>query len=286
MIKGPMRRTQSSSSPCGYSIESDSICLQQARSIIGMFAQCSAADAIHGFPFLPYLLEATITILSCLTRLPNLKPIYRETAENAQRMLTQFCKKSWVSGKMARMIFKLGDIIPKIFATDQTHGYLPPQGTSLGTAETNRHDNAIHHQQEILLNQSSHIYLPPLPRQSSVDTSFSLNNHPTSSPDQTCRMDPSGPTANHLPNHDNHESQFLGDDTFANSTFESSMMVDFPFETNFGSMASHAIAPTTGAGASSAVADRDDFSTPFLGTFDLEWLNELLHQENRILNLG
>ncbi|PVH76619.1 hypothetical protein DL98DRAFT_387072, partial [Cadophora sp. DSE1049] len=115
MIRSPVRRSYGALSPSSHNVESDTMCLQQARSIISMFAQCTAADAVYGFPFLPYLLEASITILSCLTRLPNLRANYKETTEDSLRMLTQFCKKSWVSGKMARIIFKLGDIIPKIF---------------------------------------------------------------------------------------------------------------------------------------------------------------------------
>lgn len=268
-----MGKAQRPSSPYSNSVESDTMCLQQARSIVGMFGQCTAEDAIYGFPFFPYLLEATIIILSCLTRLPNLKTAYRETTEDSLRMLTQFCKKSWVSGKTARIIFKLGDIIPKMFAVDRNDDHLPAsQSGNLPPPQ-----GAAHNYNNIPTRENSG-------DSSLVMVSTSPNNYSAPSSDLSWRRNAHTSDPNILP-HEN--PQFPTDDSFADSNFHSSMIADFPFEMNFGNAVNHAVgAATNHAGGLSGTAEKDDFSTPFLGTMDLEWLNELLPQENRIMHLG
>ncbi|KAL5320430.1 hypothetical protein ACEPPN_011234 [Leptodophora sp. 'Broadleaf-Isolate-01'] len=273
IIRNPMGKAQRPSSPYSNSVESDTMCLQQARSIVGMFGQCTAEDAIYGFPFFPYLLEATIIILSCLTRLPNLKTAYRETTEDSLRMLTQFCKKSWVSGKTARIIFKLGDIIPKMFAVDRNDDHLPAsQSGNLPPPQ-----GAAHNYNNIPTRENSG-------DSSLVMVSTSPNNYSAPSSDLSWRRNAHTSDPNILP-HEN--PQFPTDDSFADSNFHSSMIADFPFEMNFGNAVNHAVgAATNHAGGLSGTAEKDDFSTPFLGTMDLEWLNELLPQENRIMHLG
>lgn len=54
---------------------------------------------------------------------------------------------------------------------------------------------------------------------------------------------------------------------------------------NFGNASSLAMAPATQVQGSSG-NEKEDFSTPFLGIMDLEWLNELLPQDDRILHMG
>lgn len=86
--------------------------------MVNMFVQCSLKDGVYGFPYLPYLLEAAISIIACLTRIPSLKSKYRETTETAFRILKLCYTKTWVSGKIARMIFRLGEIIPRVFSSE------------------------------------------------------------------------------------------------------------------------------------------------------------------------
>ncbi|KAH7419739.1 fungal-specific transcription factor domain-containing protein [Cadophora sp. MPI-SDFR-AT-0126] len=270
MIRSPLRRSYGALSPSSHNVESDTICLQQARSIISMFAQCTAANAVYGFPFLPYLLEATITILSCLTRLPNLRASYKETTEESVRMLTQFCKKSWISGKMARIIFKLGDIIPKIFAADRSMVSYQVNGSTDNICASHQGDSQAHESGSI----QPHILVPHSPNSQAAHSSES-------------NWQPKAPTPNYNDSTTvgQGEVQFLMDDSFTDSTFESSMITDFPFEMNFGNAASHTMAPVTQVQGSLG-NEKEDFSTPFLGIMDLEWLNELLPQDNRILHMG
>ncbi|KAH7089245.1 fungal-specific transcription factor domain-containing protein [Paraphoma chrysanthemicola] len=117
VIRSPIRRFKTrTAAKLANDIEAEAICLRQARCIVDMFAQCSLADGVYGFPFLPYLLESTIVMLACLTRLPYLKQAYRKTIESAMDMLMKFYRKTWVSGKVARIIFQLSKIIPHVFA--------------------------------------------------------------------------------------------------------------------------------------------------------------------------
>jgi len=103
--------------------------------------------------------------------------------------------------------------------------------------------------------------------------------------DSSWQPEPFSPGFGHSSTGAQGEAQFSVDDSFADSSFQSSMIADFPFEMNFGNASSLAMAPATQVQGSSG-NEKEDFSTPFLGIMDLEWLNELLPQDDRILHMG
>ena len=272
-----MRRTVNTS-PSSNNTQSDTICLQQARHIVNMFSQCTDADGVYGFPFLPYLLEATITIVACLTRLPTLRVHYRETVEAAFKMLTHFCKKSWVSGRMARMIFKLGDIIPRVFVTDAA--YIHPMQFDSSTITDYTTSTSPHSHR---LQESNN--MPSLQQDMRIQSHSPSTQPPAGGimwsmgpPQGGGGKQPAVDDQNNTPMPNNQEAQMLEDENTMQN-FQLSMIADFPFELNFGNTASQAIGPSNQAGLS----NKEDFPTAYRGTFDLDWLDELTSQENRYL---
>lgn len=272
LIRSPMRRAQNSTWSNNH--QSDMICLQQARHIVNMFSQCTVADGVYGFPFLPYLLEVTIAILACLTRLPTLKSHYRETVQAALKMLTQFYKKSWVSGKMARIIFKLGDIIPRVFATDEVYMNQIHLGSNM--------------RQEYGTNSSLHFQGLQEPNDMPPRLDHRIQSHSPSTQPPAMRgmwqIDTPEGNGGKRPGIDgqnitpmpNNQAAQMSEDENTIQNFQPSLIADFPFELNFGNTASHAIAPSHQPSLNS----REDFSIPFLGAFDLEWLDGLISNDN------
>jgi len=271
-----MKRTPDTST-WSNNLHSETICLQQARHIVNMFSQCTVTDAVHGYPFLPYLLEVTITILACLTRLPALRVHYRGTVETALEMLTQFCKKSWVSGKIARTIFKLGDIIPRVFVADAA--YTDPM--HFGSAPRPDHGTNTNPHSRVLQESSK---MPPTQPDHRMQSHSPSNQPPAAG--TMWRMDPSQGNGGQRPEvdgkvitpiPDNQAAQRLeGENT--NQNFQSFMIADFPFELNFGNTVSQAIAPSR-----QATFNNDDFSGLFRSAFDLDWLDELFPIDSSFL---
>lgn len=257
--------------------QSDMICLQNARHIVNMFSQCTVADGVYGFPFLPYLLEVTIVILACLTHLPTLKWHYRGTVQIALQMLTEFYKKSWVSGKMARIIFKLGDVIPRVFATDESYMHQIHHGSDFGLEGSSDMglqlgglqgpDNMPPQQDQMTQSHSSSAQHPSAVRSMwHIETLESRGGK---------RLGLDGQNITPIP--DSQADQMPG----VESTMENpqhSMIADFPFELNFGNTALNAIAPSHQPSPN----DGEDFSTTVLGGFDLEWLTSLISNDSLV----
>lgn len=236
-----------------------------------MFCQCSLADGVYGFPFLPYLLEATIVILACLTRLPNLKQIYRGTVDKAIEMLKKLYRKTWVSGKVARMIFKLGSIIPSVFAGCEStllsisrtkHGHGEGDSTGNNSAFTpgqsliqihdsmgrSCHPPPVTHHDYALDNWNTDI-------RDSISSSFS-QSYPEIGPD----------------------SQDGSSDHLVGLDFR---IEDFPFESNFGNME-----PQPSLPPGNSTMDGGDMTDRFAGQsldgYDMEWLQELIAHDGRL----
>ncbi|KAL3418179.1 fungal specific transcription factor domain-containing protein [Phlyctema vagabunda] len=269
IIRSPMRRCQNTAVN-STNVESNTICLHQARFIINMFAQCSLKDGVYGFPFLPYLLEATITMLACLTRLPSLRTNYRDTAQKAVKMLNQFYKKTWVSGKMARMIFKLGDILTQVLSAHSGSG---PRPSEVGSMQATSGRS--------------------IPRKPAQETGFTsqrisdksrqqvLQNDPASLPDFTFHNSESTQVVNRstLDSSSQYEPSIhqpgalIYEANSAEADMQTSMIADFPFELDFGNLASQAVGPGNNQGLQTEI---EDFSTPFFGVYNMEWAEEFL----------
>jgi hypothetical protein len=241
-----------------------------------MFAQCSYSDGVYGFPFVGYLLEATITILACLSRIPTLKSAYRDITELALKLLNRFCKKTWVSGKMARIIYKLGDIIPRVFANRHIPTPLMdasnPTSPVIATPQPINSDGANNNP------SNTTNFIPDGAMLGCQHQPLSTNNpwhmyQPLQKKFQPLGQFPQSYGSGNM----NAQSQASGlfnggnDVDGAGTAFQPSMIADFPFELNFGNAGLH------------AQGQNDDFSTHFLSLEDLDWVDEVVRQENRLL---
>lgn len=269
LISVPLRRVQNESWDDG--ILSATICLQHARTIVEMFAQSSPSDGVYGFPYLPYLFEATITILACLTKLPHLKESYRLTTESGLNMLNQFSKKTWVSGKMARMIYKLNYIAPHLLSTDQrsTHGSF--RSSLVGSSCTTVPDCGVSGKKNAVSTRTD-LEMTPMPTQQHPVETNGLGSDtfaPQSNITGDVVMDPNQPMS--LVQSMEERPVRPEDDMMA--SFQPSMIADLPFEFQFGNNSSQRLPHST-----YITGDNDNIGQIF-GHHDIDWLDRMISQD-------
>jgi hypothetical protein len=256
-----------------HDIEAETICLQRARQIVDMFGQCSLADGVYGFPFLPHLLEATILMLACLTRLPYLKPAYRDTVDVAIEMLKKLYRKTWVSGKVARIISKLGDIIPQVFSSSRTIE------SPLSQTATNRMTSIEHSNQARNLNGSesiarmmgNYVHSPPVTAHTHSQHAWDANNS----------------AATESTFHEQYRQNMLDQHIFpdnhsANLDFQ---FDDFPFELDLGSAVSQNSLLHTYS-VKGAEIGMNGLSGQSLDAYNMDWLQNLVAQDGRLSGFG
>lgn len=242
-----------------------------------MFGQCSLADGVYGFPFLPHLLEATIIILACLTRLPYLKPAYRLTVDVAIEMLRKLYRKTWVSGKVARIISKLGDIIPQVFSTSST--IESPLSQTVLT------------QRVMLVDKNNHT-ASSLEAEKATPVARMVGNYDHSPPATTHAQPQNMWDANNLaPKESTFHQQFrqnlLGpqifpDDHSANLDIQ---FDDFPFELDLGNAVSqNSLMPTYGVkGTENGI---NGVGGQSLDAYNMDWLQDLVAHDGRLSGFG
>ncbi|PYH89036.1 hypothetical protein BO71DRAFT_390441 [Aspergillus ellipticus CBS 707.79] len=111
MIYKPM--LQASFSPSASALDTfdnDVTCMQIANNIIEEFAQIPADKALFTFPFIHYLISAVMISLGLIMKTPTLKAKYGKPILYAVRSLESYCHKTWLSGKMIRVISRLKEM--------------------------------------------------------------------------------------------------------------------------------------------------------------------------------
>jgi len=203
-------------------------------------------------------------------------------------MLNQFCKKTWVSGKTARIIYKLGDIIPRVFASHPTPrslsqgivnietGVLPHTHTEQRNERANVTVQESHFTNPDHRSRAWRMYEPSQKRFQRTTTDPSTPNN-SSNPSNESSTFISGPE-----NAQKTSAAFFGSESgggIMNVELQSSMIADFPFELNFGPANLQGMIGNNGTrDLVNGKSGREDFSTDFLGMNDLEWLNEVIGQ--------
>lgn len=91
-------------------IENEVVCMRLARSIIDDFSNVPEEHPKYTFPFLHYLTSATIIALGLIIKQPSFKSAYGPLTLEAARSLSDHCRKTWVSGKMAQTVWKLNQM--------------------------------------------------------------------------------------------------------------------------------------------------------------------------------
>ncbi|KAK3115293.1 hypothetical protein LTR53_005516 [Teratosphaeriaceae sp. CCFEE 6253] len=97
--------------PATNDLESSFTCMRLAHVIIDAFTSISPLWSVLKFPFIPYLLGATMASLSVLITEPTLRPNYAEATVQAAKLLKQSCHASWVSRKTALTVARLHALV-------------------------------------------------------------------------------------------------------------------------------------------------------------------------------
>ncbi|CAL5869127.1 uncharacterized protein PFLUO_LOCUS3355 [Penicillium psychrofluorescens] len=127
LIRKPMlHRTLSHQQSSSETIENEVMCMNLARSIIEDFSNVPEEHPKYTFPFLQYLTGATITALGLIIKQPSFKSAYGDLTLEAARSLENHCRMTWVSGRMARAVWKLNQMATATLGT-VTRASLPSE---------------------------------------------------------------------------------------------------------------------------------------------------------------
>lgn len=85
----------------------DSLCAQLASACIGVVDNIPAEYPKYSFTFAHYVISASMILLSIVVKDPKFKDNYRDSIITAARILSVYCRKTWVSGKMIRTVSEL-----------------------------------------------------------------------------------------------------------------------------------------------------------------------------------
>ncbi|CAG7921123.1 unnamed protein product [Penicillium olsonii] len=121
LIRKPMR-SRHSSVQWVENFENESKCIMFAKRIVDFFGRVFEPFRVYTFPFLQYLLGAASTILGLVIKVPAFWPKYKDSLIQAERMMTTFCRKTWVSGKSLRSITKYTELVSKVMKDTEARG--------------------------------------------------------------------------------------------------------------------------------------------------------------------
>lgn len=116
MIRKPV------SQPVTDDVESNLSSIRLCQNIVEAFRTAPPALGVLKFPYLPYLLGATMASLSILITEPCLQSGYARSTVLAADMLKRACYSSWMSGKTTRIIARLYAIVHSTLSDSQVVG--------------------------------------------------------------------------------------------------------------------------------------------------------------------
>ncbi|PLB51189.1 hypothetical protein P170DRAFT_406892 [Aspergillus steynii IBT 23096] len=123
LIRKPLLRETSSSSH----LQNDTTCISIARDILQRFSEVPEAKAKSAFPFLHYLVGATMVSLGLVCKQPDSKQTLGALTLQAAHSLERYCQNTWVSGRMVRTIWKLNQMVKTVIESPiPSRSHLPP----------------------------------------------------------------------------------------------------------------------------------------------------------------
>ncbi|CAG8248314.1 unnamed protein product [Penicillium olsonii] len=122
LIRKPMLHGKGNPSlPAPDAVENEVVCMRLAQSTIKDFRNVPEDHPKYTFPFLHYLTNAIITALGLIIKQTSFKKTYGVLTLEAARSLKKHCRKTWVSGKMARAVWKLNQMAEAILNPSTRH---------------------------------------------------------------------------------------------------------------------------------------------------------------------
>lgn len=99
-------------------IGNEVMCIQLAHSIIGQFSQIPDDYPKFMFPFIHYLLNATVISFALIVKEPLFRATYGTPTVLAVQTLRNYCTKTWVSGKLIRTVLRLNHMVTAVLGDD------------------------------------------------------------------------------------------------------------------------------------------------------------------------
>ncbi|KAJ5092651.1 hypothetical protein NUU61_007521 [Penicillium alfredii] len=151
LIRKPMlQRVWCNHQPAPEVIENQVICMRLVQNILRDYKDVSEEHPKYTFPFLHYLANALIIALGLIIKQPSFKDTYRDSTLEAARSLKRHCRRTWVSGNMARAIWKLNEMAslvlepnnaPRENTDDGTSGFSAPRSVYTSCSRSGNSDS-------------------------------------------------------------------------------------------------------------------------------------------------
>lgn len=126
--------------PAADDLENSLKCISLSHKIIEVFLQTLPEWDVLKFPYLPYLLGATMASLSIQITEPSLRDKYGQATVAAAKRLKQACHESWVSGKTAKTIARLHSYVCSVLLPSRAAPPTNPHFIDLDAMPTNRYE--------------------------------------------------------------------------------------------------------------------------------------------------
>lgn len=88
--------------------------IELAESILDLFSRVLEPYQMYQFPFLQYLLGAASIMLGILIKVPGFVRRCGDSIARAAHLIRIFCRKTWISGKMARSVTRFTSVAARI----------------------------------------------------------------------------------------------------------------------------------------------------------------------------
>ncbi|KAL5046075.1 fungal-specific transcription factor domain-containing protein [Aspergillus fruticulosus] len=136
-----IRRPMLSRTLCGLPSDLDSVenelrCVELARSIFDQFYEIPDQWPKFEFPFPHYLARTTIISLGLIIKEPLFQQAYGARTLQMSRHIKSFCRKTWVSGKFARLAVALNKMAEAVLGQQSEVSLAEPQSAALSAVSS------------------------------------------------------------------------------------------------------------------------------------------------------
>lgn len=188
LIRKPMlQRAVSPSSPIPDSPENEVTCMHIAQNMIQGLTEFPKERVRSTFPFLHYFVSATMISLGLIIKGPSFKAAYGNATLQAARMLRTYCRQTWVSGRMARSIYRLYQMATRVLGDGSSRPASREASVARKSALTNRpskqpyfaSDMNLQHDTSFPLGNALDNRQMPQTNQNTHDQQIGFPNNPT-----------------------------------------------------------------------------------------------------------
>lgn len=160
LIRKPMlQRAISPSSTIRDSPENEVTCMHIAQNMIQGLAKFPKERIRSTFTFLHYFIFATMISLGLIIKEASFKAAYGNATLQAARVLRTYCRQTWISGRMARSIYRLSQMATRVLGDGSSRPSSREVGEARKPALTNRASKQPFSAPEVNLQQNTSFLL-------------------------------------------------------------------------------------------------------------------------------